>query len=97
MVTTADQLRHLCAVLNAQREFAVDLEAHSYRTFQGLTCLMQISTREEDYVVDCLQLWHEMHILAEPFTNPAVLKVSSRKKCARCMEVFRCCTERTPM
>ncbi|XP_060197491.1 protein RRP6-like 2 isoform X2 [Lycium barbarum] len=34
----------------------VDLEHNQYRSFQGLTCLMQISTRTEDFVVDTLKL-----------------------------------------
>ncbi|KAK5984712.1 HRDC domain-containing protein, partial [Trichostrongylus colubriformis] len=36
---------------------------------------MQISTRTEDYIIDPFPLWEEMHILNEPFTNPAILKV----------------------
>lgn len=34
----------------------MDLEAHSYRSFQGFTCLIQLSTRAADYVVDALAL-----------------------------------------
>uniref|UniRef100_A0A3Q3SQN8 Exosome complex component 10 n=1 Tax=Mastacembelus armatus TaxID=205130 RepID=A0A3Q3SQN8_9TELE len=56
-------------------EFAVDLEHHSYRSFLGLTCLMQISTREEDFIVDTLELRNEMYILNEAFTDPAIVKV----------------------
>jgi hypothetical protein len=44
-VATEKDLRELANKLDAQTEFAVDLEHHSYRTFQGFTCLMQISTR----------------------------------------------------
>ncbi|KAG4077921.1 hypothetical protein HA402_013855 [Bradysia odoriphaga] len=56
-------------------ELAVDLEHHSYRTFQGFTCLLQISTREKDYIIDTLSLRDELHILNEVFTDPKVLKV----------------------
>ncbi|XP_040007563.1 exosome component 10 [Xiphias gladius] len=56
-------------------EFAVDLEHHSYRSFLGLTCLMQISTREEDFIIDTLELRSEMYILNEAFTDPAIVKV----------------------
>ncbi|KAM9752310.1 exosome complex component 10 [Menidia menidia] len=56
-------------------EFAVDLEHHSYRSFLGLTCLMQISTREEDFIIDTLELRSEMYILNEGFTDPAIVKV----------------------
>lgn len=56
-------------------EFAVDLEHHSYRSFLGLTCLMQISTREEDFIIDTLELRSEMYILNEAFTDPEIIKV----------------------
>ena len=47
-----------------------------YRTFQGLTCLMQISTRKKDYVIDTLTLRRSIHKLGPVFDNPAVVKVS---------------------
>uniref|UniRef100_A0A672ZGL9 Exosome complex component 10 n=1 Tax=Sphaeramia orbicularis TaxID=375764 RepID=A0A672ZGL9_9TELE len=56
-------------------EFAVDLEHHSYRSFLGITCLMQISTRDEDFIIDTLELRSEMYILNEAFTDPAIVKV----------------------
>ena len=34
-------------------QIAVDLEDHHYRSFMGFTCLMQISTRKEDFLVIC--------------------------------------------
>lgn len=49
---------------------------HSYRSFLGLTCLMQISTRTEDFIIDALELRSEMYILNESLTNPAIVKVS---------------------
>lgn len=48
---------------------------HSYRSFLGITCLMQISTREEDFIIDTLELRSEMYILNETFTDPAIVKV----------------------
>ncbi|XP_029291840.1 exosome complex component 10 [Cottoperca gobio] len=56
-------------------EFAVDLEHHSYRSFLGLTCLMQISTRDEDFIIDAIELRSELYILNEAFTDPAIVKV----------------------
>ena len=46
-----------------------------FRTFQGLTCLMQISSRRKDYVIDTLTLRRSMHLLGVIFDNPAVVKV----------------------
>lgn len=36
------------------KEIAIDLEHHNYRSFQGITCLMQLSTRWGDWILDTL-------------------------------------------
>lgn len=38
-------------------------------------CLMQLSTREEDFVVDTLAVREEMEELNEVFTDPKIVKV----------------------
>ncbi|XP_033210352.1 exosome component 10 isoform X2 [Belonocnema kinseyi] len=62
-------------------EIAIDLEHHSYRSFQGITCLMQISTRDTDYLIDTLLLRSELHKLNEIFTKPTILKVFHGADC----------------
>ncbi|XP_057686565.1 exosome component 10 isoform X2 [Corythoichthys intestinalis] len=74
-IDTLEDLVALNEKLNEVSEFAVDLEHHSYRSFLGVTCLMQISTREEDFIIDTLELRSEMYILNEAFTNPSIVKV----------------------
>ncbi|XP_035413417.2 exosome component 10 isoform X2 [Cygnus atratus] len=74
-VTTLDELVELNEKLMNCKEFALDLEHHSYRSFLGLTCLMQISTRTEDFIIDTLELRSDMNILNETFTDPAIVKV----------------------
>uniref|UniRef100_A0A673IU85 Exosome complex component 10 n=1 Tax=Sinocyclocheilus rhinocerous TaxID=307959 RepID=A0A673IU85_9TELE len=74
-INTLDDLVALNEKLAKMSEFAVDLEHHSYRSFLGITCLMQISTREEDFIIDTLELRSEMYILNETFTDPAIVKV----------------------
>lgn len=74
-------LKELLQDLNAVNEIAVDLEHHSYRTFQGITCLMQISTRQKDYILDTLSLRDHLHILNEVFVNPHILKVFHGADC----------------
>ncbi|KAG7247081.1 hypothetical protein CRUP_012135, partial [Coryphaenoides rupestris] len=76
-LNTLEDLVALNETLGRVTEFAVDLEHHSYRTFQGLTCLMQISTREQDYIIDTLELRSELYLLNEVFTNPAIVKVTN--------------------
>ncbi|MEQ2185190.1 Exosome component 10 [Goodea atripinnis] len=57
------------------KTFCSPWQHHSYRSFLGLTCLMQISTREEDFIIDTLELRSEMYILNEAFTDPSIVKV----------------------
>ena len=40
----------------------VDVEHHGYRSFLGITCLIQISTTEKDYIVDPFPLWSDGHM-----------------------------------
>uniref|UniRef100_A0A8I6AK66 Exosome complex component 10 n=1 Tax=Rattus norvegicus TaxID=10116 RepID=A0A8I6AK66_RAT len=75
VVSSLDELVELNEKLLGCQEFAVDLEHHSYRSFLGLTCLMQISTRTEDFIVDTLELRSDMYILNESLTDPAIVKV----------------------
>lgn len=55
------------------------LQHHSYRSFLGITSLMQISTRDEDFIIDTLELRSEMYILNEAFTDPQIVKVEQRQ------------------
>ncbi len=42
MVNTLEGLNSMVAELSKFKEIGVDLEAHSYRTYLGLTCLIQV-------------------------------------------------------
>ncbi|CAL8468190.1 g7729 [Coccomyxa elongata] len=75
-VDTPEGLHSLAAALSAVREIAVDLEAHSYRSFQGFCCLMQLSTRTADYLVDVITLRSIVGpVLAPIFADVKILKV----------------------
>ncbi|XP_019158071.1 PREDICTED: protein RRP6-like 2 [Ipomoea nil] len=56
LVEQLKDLKELVLKLQGVDEFAVDLEHNQYRSFLGITCLMQISTRTEDFVIDTLKL-----------------------------------------
>lgn len=75
MIEKESDLSILLNDLENYNEIAVDLEHHSYRSFQGITCLMQISTRDTDYLIDTLSLRSELYKLNQVFTKPTVLKV----------------------
>ncbi|XP_058793468.1 exosome component 10 isoform X2 [Phymastichus coffea] len=75
MIEKVQDLKIMLQDLMKYSELGVDLEHHSYRSYQGITCLMQISTRDTDYLVDTLSLRSDLHILNEVFTKPSILKV----------------------
>ncbi|TXT09130.1 hypothetical protein VHUM_02604 [Vanrija humicola] len=76
-VDTPEQLAALTEKLKAAKEIAVDLEYHSMRSYYGFICLMQISTREDDWVIDTLALRSELrdHKLGGVFVDPSIVKV----------------------
>lgn len=74
-VDTVESMMSMMADLKKNREIAVDLEHHDYRSYYGIVCLMQISTRETDYLVDTIVLREDLKVLNEVFTDPKILKV----------------------
>ncbi|KAG6469411.1 hypothetical protein ZIOFF_074128 [Zingiber officinale] len=76
LVETWNDFEMVVAKLRHVDELAVDLEHNHYRSFQGLTCLMQISTRDEDFVIDTLKLRIYIGMyLREIFKDPSKRKV----------------------
>ena len=74
-VDTVQQLQIMCEKLKKVEEIAIDIEQHGYRSYQGFNCLIQISTRDEDFVVDTIVLRSSLSLLNETFTNPNIVKV----------------------
>ncbi|KAK8491567.1 hypothetical protein V6N11_063061 [Hibiscus sabdariffa] len=74
-VESEPQLSQLAQLLSEQSAFAVDTEQHSLRSFLGFTALIQISTEEEDYLVDTIALHDSMAILHPVFADPNICKV----------------------
>lgn len=70
-------LQRLLSQLRQAEEIAIDLEHHSYRSYHGFVCLMQISTRNEDWIVDTLipEIRANLEDLNEVFTDPKITKV----------------------
>lgn len=76
LVDTIEGVHEMLAELKEASEIAVDLEHHDFRTYIGLTSLMQISTRSKDYIVDTLKPWRqELQVLNEVFADPSILKI----------------------
>ncbi|KAI4202549.1 MAG: hypothetical protein LQ350_002492 [Teloschistes chrysophthalmus] len=75
-VDTPEAVQDMLQHLKAAKEIAVDLEHHDLHSYVGLVSLMQISTREKDWIVDTLVPWREdLQVLNEVFTDPRIIKV----------------------
>uniref|UniRef100_A0A5K3EH92 Exosome complex component 10 homolog n=1 Tax=Mesocestoides corti TaxID=53468 RepID=A0A5K3EH92_MESCO len=68
-------LESMLMELSSEQEIAVDLEHHSYRTFLGITCLIQLSSRTKDYIVDAIALRDHLGNFNKLFTDPKIVKV----------------------
>lgn len=77
-VDDEDKLKALVAHLESDEvtEIAIDLEAHQVRSYQGITCLMQISTRSRDFILDTMAVRGLVGNALRPiFDNPEKVKV----------------------
>ncbi|KAK7202924.1 ribonuclease H-like domain-containing protein [Myxozyma melibiosi] len=68
-------LKEMLRELQHEDAIAVDLEHHDARSYIGIVCLMQISTRSNDFLIDTLKLRSELQILNKVFTDPKIVKV----------------------
>ena len=75
-VDTEEGVQEMLKELKQAKEIAVDLEHHDTHSYIGLVSLMQISTRDKDWIVDPLKPWREnLQCLNEVFTDPGIIKV----------------------
>ncbi|RYP46448.1 hypothetical protein DL768_007360 [Monosporascus sp. mg162] len=75
-VDTFEGVLAMLEELKGVTEIAIDTEHHDFRTYSGLLSLMQISTREKDWIIDTLQPWrHKLEVLNEVFADPKIIKV----------------------
>src|SRR5687767_3464701 len=51
-VDSLEGVNLMLAELMTVKEIALDLEHHDAHSYHGLVCLMQISTRDKDWIVD---------------------------------------------
>ena len=78
-VDSAEQLEEMVKLLKQAKEIAFDLEHHNTRSYYGFTSLLQISTRERDWVVDPLALRCQVREgkLGDVLVDPSIVKVCS--------------------
>lgn len=74
IITAAERLAEVAEILSRQEEIAVDLEMDSLHHFREKVCLVQISTRQESWLIDPLAVT-SLAPLAAPLANPDILVV----------------------
>ncbi|KAL8760925.1 MAG: hypothetical protein Q9184_002922 [Pyrenodesmia sp. 2 TL-2023] len=81
-VDTPEAVHDMLQDLREAKEIAVDVEHHDTHSYVGLVSLLQISTRERDWIVDTLVPWREdLQVLNEVFTDPRIIKVLHGSNC----------------
>lgn len=77
LVDNAQELQAVAERFSQCTEIAVDLEHHTERSLLGYMCLIQISSRFEDVVVDVMKIPSRIihYALASIFADPGVTKV----------------------
>lgn len=75
-INNETSLNLLSQKLSKSLEFAVDLEHHSKESYQGFTCLLQITVNLEDYIIDPFPIWNLIGKYLKPaFENEKIMKV----------------------
>ena len=74
LVLTNSSLRDVVKKLSLQPTIAVDTESNSLHAYKERVCLIQFSTREEDFIVDPIAITN-LDILQPVFANHSVEKV----------------------
>ena len=68
-VKTSEDLKKLHEIISKEKELAIDLEHHYKESYQGFTCLIQMSTRSMDFIIDPFPIWDELKILRDVIVN----------------------------
>lgn len=75
-VDTEGDLIAVAETLQGCTELAFDCEMHHFRSYHGLTCLLQISANNINYLIDTIALWNHVGTILRPlFANPTILKI----------------------
>lgn len=74
IITTAERLIEVADILKQQADIAVDLEMDSLHHYRDKVCLIQVSTRQQSWLIDPLAL-ESLAPLAAPFADPEIVVV----------------------
>ncbi len=74
LVETTDKLRYFTDRWSTEKLIALDTESNSLHAYRERVCLIQISTRKHDYILDPLRI-SDLSPLAPLLADPAIEKV----------------------
>ncbi len=74
LIDTEPALRKVAVLLGGEKILAVDTEANSMHAYREETSLIQISTKENNYIIDPLKI-KNLSVLGSIFESPAVEKI----------------------
>jgi len=74
IITAAGRLAEVADILKQQTEIAVDLEMDSLHHYRDKVCLIQVSTRQQSWLIDPLAI-ESLSPLAAPFAAPETVVV----------------------
>jgi ribonuclease D len=67
-------LHKLVELLRTEKHIAFDTESNSLHAYRGQTCLIQLSTHHQDFIIDPL-LIEDIGVLGEIFADPNIEKI----------------------
>uniref|UniRef100_A0A0G4GB73 HRDC domain-containing protein n=1 Tax=Chromera velia CCMP2878 TaxID=1169474 RepID=A0A0G4GB73_9ALVE len=73
--TLEDMLEELRETERGGGVIGIDVEHHNFRSFRGFVCLIQISTRQKDFVIDPFPIFEELTALNDLTADPTILKI----------------------
>ena len=75
-IDSLGELEQAANEISRHYQIAVDLEATDIEVYYSMTCVIQVSTPDQNYVIDALKLFpHIKSTLGRIFENPQILKV----------------------
>lgn len=73
-IDNTNDLRTLVQSLSQETLIALDTESNSMHAYRGRVCLVQLSTRQQDYIIDPLAI-DDMQPLGDLLLNPTIEKI----------------------
>ena len=73
-IETSQALEDLVLALSGEEQIAVDTESNNMYAYHGQVCLIQVSTRNHDYIIDPLKL-DDISIFGELLCDETIEKI----------------------